>query len=102
MAGAEREAPTHLETRRAWPNAHWLARASVLYLAADTRLQVRLEQGRRQIYLLQGQVIFDVTHEASRAFRVDGGLAQVTHLPGDPSVCGPGLVLRFFVHSVNP
>lgn len=53
---------------------------SELYLAADTRLQVSFDQGQRQVYLLQGQAIFDVAHEANRAFRVDGGLAQVTVL----------------------
>ena len=53
---------------------------SELYLAADTHLQVSFDQGQRQVYLLQGQAIFDVAHEANRAFRVDGGLAQVTVL----------------------
>ncbi|MBV6288941.1 FecR family protein [Pseudomonas aegrilactucae] len=53
---------------------------SELYLAADTRLHVRFDQGQRQVYLLQGQAIFDVAHEASRAFQVEGGLAQVTVL----------------------
>lgn len=53
---------------------------SELYLAADTRLHVRFEQGQRQVYLLQGQAIFDVAHEANRVFRVDGGFAQVTVL----------------------
>lgn len=53
---------------------------SELYLAADTRLLVRFDQNQRQVYLLQGQAIFDIAHEANRAFRVDGGLAQVTVL----------------------
>lgn len=53
---------------------------SELHLAADTRLHVTFDQGQRQVYLLQGQAIFDVAHEANRAFRVDGGLAQVTVL----------------------
>lgn len=53
---------------------------SELYLAADTRLHVSFERGQRQVYLLQGQAIFDVAHETNRAFRVDGGLAQVTVL----------------------
>lgn len=53
---------------------------SELYLAADTRLHVRFEQSQRQVFLLQGQAIFDVAHEANRAFRVDGGLAQITVL----------------------
>ncbi|WEL58071.1 FecR domain-containing protein [Pseudomonas kermanshahensis] len=53
---------------------------SELYLAADTRLHVSFERGQRQVYLLQGQAIFDVAHETNRAFRIDGGLAQVTVL----------------------
>lgn len=53
---------------------------SELYLAADTRLHVRFDQGLRQTYLLQGQVIFDVAHDTSRIFQVDGGLGQVTVL----------------------
>ncbi|WP_312935772.1 FecR family protein [Pseudomonas sp.] len=53
---------------------------SEVHLAADTRLHVRFERGRRQVYLLQGQAVFDVAHETDRAFRVDGGLAQVTVL----------------------
>lgn len=53
---------------------------SALYLGADTRLQVRFTAGQRQVYLLQGQAIFDVAHDAERPFTVDGALARVTVL----------------------
>lgn len=59
---------------------HHLPDGSELYLAADTRLQVRFNGGQRLVYLLQGQAIFEVAHDANRAFTVDGGLARVTVL----------------------
>ncbi|WP_367599461.1 FecR domain-containing protein [Pseudomonas fulva] len=70
---------------------------SELFLAADTRLHVRFEQGKRYVHLLQGQVIFDVAHEADRAFRVDGGLAQVTVLGTRFAVARDPLELRVSV-----
>lgn len=53
---------------------------SELYLGADTRLRVHFDQGQRLVYLLRGEAIFDVAHEANRAFEVDAGLARVTVL----------------------
>ncbi|WP_110969987.1 FecR family protein [Pseudomonas huaxiensis] len=53
---------------------------SELYLDADTRLRVQFDQGRRQVWLLQGQAIFDVAHDAARTFAVDAGLARVSVL----------------------
>jgi len=53
---------------------------SELYLGADTRLRVLLDKGRRQVWLLQGEAIFDVVHDTSRVFAVDAGLARVTVL----------------------
>lgn len=52
---------------------------SELYLDADTRLQVRFDQGQRQVWLLQGQASFDVAHDG-RGFQVDAGLARVSVL----------------------
>ncbi len=53
---------------------------SELYLGADTRLRVLFDKGRRQVWLLQGEAIFDVAHDSARVFAVDAGLARVTVL----------------------
>lgn len=53
---------------------------SEIILGANTRVQVRYEGLQRQIFLMQGEVIFDVAHVADRPFLVDAGLARVTVL----------------------
>lgn len=53
---------------------------SEIVLGANTRVQVRYEGLQRQIFLLQGEVIFDVAHAADRPFVIDAGLARVTVL----------------------
>jgi len=59
---------------------HRLPDGSRLSLGADTRLHVRLDGQLRQIFMLQGEAIFEVARETDRPFVVDGGLAQVTVL----------------------
>lgn len=53
---------------------------SELVLGANTRVQVRYEGLQRQVFVMQGEVIFDVVHAADRPFVVDAGLARVTVL----------------------
>jgi transmembrane sensor len=42
-------------------------------LNSDTKITVRLERGRRDITLTQGEAAFDVVHDAKRPFRVKVG-----------------------------
>lgn len=66
---------------------------SALWLDAATRLQVRFYRGRRDVALLDGQAVFDVSPNAARPLRVLAGPTVVTvvgtrfsvrHTPGVP------------------
>lgn len=59
---------------------HTLPDGSELHLGASTRLHVRYDGRQRQVYLLQGEVVFDVAHAADRPFVIDGGLGRITVL----------------------
>lgn len=67
-------------TRRGEQLKQRLPDGTEIVLGADTRVQVRYEGLQRQIFLMQGEVIFDVAHAANRLFVVDAGLARVTVL----------------------
>jgi transmembrane sensor len=67
-------------TARGERQRYRLPDGSELFLGADTRVQVRYDGLRRQLYLLQGEVIFDVAHAAERPFVIDAGMARVTVL----------------------
>lgn len=47
-----------------------LADASVITLNADSRIEWRLDESRREVELMRGEAIFKVAHDASRPFRV--------------------------------
>lgn len=47
-----------------------LADSSLVTLNADSRIEVRLDKGRRDIELLQGEALFKVAHDPARPFRV--------------------------------
>lgn len=53
---------------------------SKLVLNASTQVEVAYYRDRRTVTIRQGEVIFDVTRDASRPFVVDSGLAKVTVL----------------------
>ncbi|MDU8357189.1 FecR family protein [Pseudomonas syringae group sp. J309-1] len=67
-------------TRRGEQLKERLPDGSEIVLGANTRVQVRYEGLQRQVFLMQGEVIFDVVHAADRPFIVDAGLARVTVL----------------------
>jgi len=54
-----------------------LADGSVLHLNTDTAVKVYYDRTRRLVELDRGQVVFDVAHEADRAFLVIAGAAEV-------------------------
>lgn len=49
-------------------------------LDAGTRIRVRMQAGRRDIDLVEGQARFDVAHDVERPFRVRAGHQSVTAL----------------------
>jgi transmembrane sensor len=67
-------------TARGERQRHRLPDGTELFLGADTRIQVRYDGMRRQLYLLNGEVIFDVAHAPGRPFVIDAGQARVTVL----------------------
>ncbi|MEQ7921756.1 FecR domain-containing protein [Xanthomonas sp. WHRI 1810A] len=69
-----------LSTAKGERQHHHLPDGSGLSLGADTRIHVRYDGLQRQLFLLQGEAIFDVARDVERPFVVDGGLARVTVL----------------------
>lgn len=57
-----------------------LADGTALTLNTDSRLAVRYRGDRREVRMEQGQAYFDVAHDPSRPFSVDGGGRRVTAL----------------------
>lgn len=51
---------------------------SILHLNGDTRLAARFGANERRVELSQGEAFFEVRHDTSRPFVVEGGLGQVT------------------------
>ena len=51
---------------------------SILHLNGDTRLTARFGANERQVELTQGEAFFEVQHDTSRPFVVEGGVGQVT------------------------
>jgi len=76
---------------------------SELRLDAATRLQVNLYRGRREVVLLDGQAVFDVSPDADRPFLVMAGPVAVTvvgtrfsvrHTPGVPGEEGARIAVE--------
>lgn len=76
---------------------------SELRLDVTTRLQVNLYRGRREVVLLDGQAVFDVSPDAARPFLVMAGPAAVTvigtrfsvrHTPGVPGEDGARIAVE--------
>jgi transmembrane sensor len=57
-----------------------LADGSVIYLNTLSRVQIRYSESSRDIYLKQGQALFDVKHDAVRPFRVHAAEAVIQAL----------------------
>jgi transmembrane sensor len=53
---------------------------SVLHLDTDSAVNVRYGNSERRVVLLSGQAVFEVAHEADRAFRVIAGSTEVVDL----------------------
>jgi transmembrane sensor len=73
-------AALHFETRHGEQLTRRLADNSVLHLNTDSAVSIRYSKGERLVTLKSGQASFEVTHEASRAFRVHAGSADITDL----------------------
>lgn len=54
-----------------------LADGSVVFLNTQSRVQVRYSAEMRDIYLRDGQALFQVKHDAARPFRVHAGAALI-------------------------
>lgn len=54
-----------------------LADGSVVFLNTQSRIQVRYSEAARDIYLRDGQALFQVRHDAERPFRVHAGSAVI-------------------------
>lgn len=57
-----------------------LADHSVVTLDTDTLMEVRMDEGRRELELLRGKAQFDVAHDQARPFAVRAGQVVVTAL----------------------
>ena len=73
-------AALQFETRHGEQLTQRLADNSVLHLNTDSAVSIRYSKGERLVTLSSGQASFEVTHEASRAFRVHAGSADITDL----------------------
>jgi transmembrane sensor len=78
-SGPEPETATtlHFATGHGEQLTERLADASVLHLNTDTAVDVRYERAGRHVEIERGQVVFEVTHDAARPFRVRTGTAEV-------------------------
>jgi transmembrane sensor len=70
----------HFETRHGEQLTQRLADNSILHLNTDSAVNVRYSKSERFVTLRSGQASFEVAHEASRAFRVHAGSADITDL----------------------
>jgi transmembrane sensor len=53
---------------------------SIVYMDVNSRISVLMSTKRRQVELLAGRALFEVTHDASRPFSVIAGNARTTDL----------------------
>jgi transmembrane sensor len=80
LAASEVIAELHFATGHGDQLTQRLADNSVLHLNTDSAARVRYSRGERLVILTSGQAVFEVAHEANRAFRVQAGPADVTDL----------------------
>jgi transmembrane sensor len=74
---ATRSHTEHYATRHGEQIVQRLADSSVIRLDTDSAVTVRYDRSLRLIELERGRVFFEVTHEASRPFRVLAGYADI-------------------------
>lgn len=74
---SDRTSEVRFATRHGEQITERLADSSVLHLDTDTVVTVRYTRARRLVEVERGQVLFEVAHEASRAFEVIAGAAEV-------------------------
>jgi transmembrane sensor len=74
---SERVSTMQYATRHGEQLMQRLADNSVLRLDTDTAVTVRFSRGQRLVEVQKGQVLFEVAHEARRAFHVVAGPADV-------------------------
>lgn len=73
-------AALHFQTRHGEQLTQRLADNSVLHLNTDSSVSIRYGKAERLVTLGSGQASFEVTHEATRVFRVHAGAAEITDL----------------------
>jgi transmembrane sensor len=73
----ERVVPLHYATRHGEQITQRLADNSVIHLNSDTAVTVFYGAAQRLVDVERGQVLFEVTHEPRRPFRVAAGFAEV-------------------------
>ena len=76
--GSDRSTVEHFATQHGEQKAWQLADRSVLRLNTDTVVSVHYSDRTRVAELVQGQAYFEVTHDASRPFQVEAGVAHIT------------------------
>ncbi|MEP6547800.1 MAG: FecR domain-containing protein [Gammaproteobacteria bacterium] len=67
----------HFQSQHGEQQTHQLADHSVIHLNTDTAVTVRFGNKERLVVLEAGEAVFEVAHDARRAFRVSAGSAQV-------------------------
>ena len=77
--GGPQFAQTHA-TERGQLQALTLPDGSRVHLDTDSAVEIALYADRREVRLLRGQALFDVTADAARPFHVDAGMTRVTVL----------------------
>ncbi|WP_298917008.1 FecR domain-containing protein [uncultured Algimonas sp.] len=79
-ASADNAAPIHLLTSVGERLTRTLPDGSTVEVNTDSEIRVVLADQAREIYMLRGQAIFDVAHDADRPFMVYAGDRKVTAL----------------------
>jgi transmembrane sensor len=79
-SGPRAAATLRFETRHGEQQTHVLADNSVLHLNTDSAVTIRYDAKQRLVVLEAGEADFEVAHEASRAFRVFAGPAEVVDI----------------------
>ena len=83
----------HFETRHGEQQTHRLADNSVLHLNTDSAVTITYSKTERLVVLTAGEADFEIEHEATRAFRVFAGPAEVVDL-------GTSFDVRLEPHSI--
>src|SRR3546814_5876232 len=67
-------------TQKAGRRVARLPDGSTVEMSGDSAIEVRYSKGRRDIRLMRGQALFEVTHNAARPFIVKAGKGEIRAL----------------------